>query len=213
MPYSVITFGGMIGVGKSSYTKLVADHLGFTPMYESVEDNPLLDKFYDRPTRWAFALQIWFLSSRYKALKKAILTGNVIQDRSVREDALFATLNYEEGNMDKAELDCYLALLDNMLEEIEELSYKKAPELFIYLRGSFDTVLGRIKKRNRDYEQGEEHLEYFKRLHSRYDDWVFNHYKDSEVLVIDADKYDISRPEDAKAVLQIIDNKLKEIRS
>lgn len=209
---TIIVFGGMIGVGKSSYTELVANHLDSTAFYESVDDNPFLDIFYANPQRYAFTLQIHFLNTRFRAIKEALKHRHNVLDRSIYEDALFATLNAEDGNMTNDELQCYLGLLDNMLEELTSLE-KKSPDLFIYLRASFETIESRIKKRGREFEQFEnnEELEaYMRRLHSRYDEWVFQHYNASEVLVIDADKYDISRPEDRIEVLAIIDQKLEE---
>jgi deoxyadenosine/deoxycytidine kinase len=205
---SVIVIGGTVGIGKTTVAEKVAKHLGTEVFYESVDDNPLLEKFYADQKRWAFAIQIYFLNTRFKSIKKALKNRRNVLDRSIYEDALFATLNYEDGNMSKEELDCYLDLLNNMLEELNSLE-KKAPDLFIYLRGSFETVLHRMKLRGREYELSDEKLiEYFRRLHSRYDDWVFNYYKASDVLVVDMDKYDIHNPEHEKIILKMVDDKL-----
>ena len=211
---NVIVLGGMIGVGKTTYAEMIAQHLDSKVFYESVEDNRLLEKFYDNKKRWAFALQINFLNHRFRAIKKALRDKNNVLDRSIYEDALFARINYEDGNMSQAEFDCYLDLLDNMMEEIEGMP-KKAPDLFIYLQASFSTIEKRIKERGRDYEQFENNPElenYMRNLHSRYDDWVFDHYDASEVLTINADKYDITKEDDKEEVLAIIDQKLAEIR-
>jgi deoxyadenosine/deoxycytidine kinase len=212
----IIVIGGMIGVGKSSYTDLISKHLGSEAFYESVDDNRLLDKFYYDKERWAFGLQIYFLNTRFRDIKKAMRHRNNVLDRSIYEDALFSRINYEEGNMSEAEFDTYLDLLDNMLEEIETLedTAKKRPDLFIYLRASFDTIEGRIRKRGREFEQWDNDPEqeaYMRNLHSRYDDWVFNQYDKSQVLVIDADKFDITRSEDVKEVLALVDKKLSEL--
>ncbi len=209
----VIVLGGMIGVGKTTYAEMIGDHLDSDVFYESVDDNRLLDKFYSNKKRWAFALQIYFLNMRFRAIKEALKNRHNVLDRSIYEDALFSRINYEEGNMSKAEFDCYLDLLDNMMEEIEGLP-KKAPDVFIYLRASFKTISERIKKRGRDFEQFDNNPEledYMRKLHSRYDDWVFNHYDKSEILVIEADKYDVTRPKDREIVLAMIDEKLTEL--
>ncbi len=208
----VIVLGGMIGVGKTTYAEMIAEHLDSKVFYESVDDNPLLDKFYSNKKRWAFALQIHFLNKRFKSIKEALEDRNNVLDRSIYEDALFARINYEDGNMAEAEFDCYLELLDNMMEELEGMP-KKAPDLFIYLQASFETIEDRIEKRGRDFEQFDHNPElerYMKNLHSRYDDWVFNHYDASEVLVIDADRYDVTKEEDKQVVLSIIDKRLAE---
>ena len=210
---TLLVLGGMIGVGKSSYTKLISDHLGTEAFYESVEDNRLLELFYDKPERYAFPLQVYFLNTRFRDIKKAMKHQNNVLDRSIYEDALFARINFEDGNMSEAEFDCYVSLLDNMMEEIEDREDlpKKRPDLFIYIRASFDTIEERIKKRGRPFEQFDNNPElesYMRKLHGRYDDWVFNHYKASQVLVIDGDTIDISREEDAKLVIKMVDEAL-----
>lgn len=214
----MIVMCGMVGAGKSTYTELIAKHLGSEAFYESVDDNRMLDLFYADRARYAFPLQVYFLNTRFAAIKAAMRNRDNVLDRSIYEDALFARINYEDGMMTEPEYDCYTSLLENMLEEVRNLDGctcengpKKRPDLLIYIRCSFETIMERIQKRGRDYEQGDEHIEYFKRLHSRYDDWVFNAYKESEVLVIDGDKFDVSNEEDAVEVLRIIDAKLAEI--
>ncbi len=210
---AVIVLAGMIGAGKSTYTEMIAKELGSTPFYESVDDNRILEMFYDDPKRWAFALQIHFLNTRFRSIKDALQDRNNVLDRSIYEDALFTKINYETGNMSDAEMDTYLSLLDNMMEELAGMP-KKAPDLLIYLRGPLDVHLDRIKKRGRDYEQiteeNQELLEYYKHLHSRYDDW-FNEYDKSETLVLQIDELDLEREEDRIEVMRRIREKLDEL--
>ena len=210
---AVIVLAGMIGAGKSTYTEMIAKELGSTPFYESVDDNRILEMFYDDPKRWAFALQIHFLNTRFRSIKDALKDRNNVLDRSIYEDALFTKINYETGNMSDAEMDTYLSLLDNMMEELAGMP-KKAPDLLIYLRGPLDVHLDRIKKRGRDYEQiteeNQELLDYYKHLHSRYDDW-FNEYDKSETLVLQIDELDLEREEDRVEVMRRIREKLDEL--
>ncbi|RDW99111.1 deoxyguanosine kinase [Listeria kieliensis] len=212
MEKNVIVLAGMIGAGKSSYTELIARELGSVAFYESIKDNRILEMFYDDPARWAFALQIYFLNTRFRSIKAALRDKNNVLDRSIYEDALFTQINYEEGNISAPEMDTYLDLLDNMMEELGTLP-KKAPDLMIYLRGSLETVLKRIEKRGRPYEQILENpslLDYYTRLHARYDSW-FESYDKSATLVFDIDQIDITNSEDAYEVMQAIRAKLSEI--
>lgn len=210
---AVIVLAGMIGAGKSTYTEMIAKELGSTPFFESVDDNRILEMFYDDPKRWAFALQIHFLNTRFRSIKDALQDRNNVLDRSIYEDALFTKINYETGNMSDAEMDTYLSLLDNMMEELDGMP-KKAPDLLIYLRGPLEIHLDRIKKRGRDYEQiteeNQELLDYYKHLHSRYDDW-FNEYNKSETLVLQIDELDLEREEDRVEVMRRIREKLDEL--
>ncbi|MGX7393567.1 deoxynucleoside kinase [Carnobacterium mobile] len=211
---AVIVLAGMIGAGKSTYTKLISDALGSEAFYESVDDNRILEKFYEDPKRWAFSLQIYFLNSRFRSIKAAFLHENNVLDRSIYEDALFTKINYEEGNMSDAEMDTYLDLLDNMMEELDGMP-KKSPDLLIYLRGSLSTVLNRIEKRGRVFEQIEGNqglLDYYTHLHSQYDSW-FASYDKSPTLIIDIDKHDLENPADAEKIIAIVNDRLNEVRS
>lgn len=210
---AVIVLAGMIGSGKSTYTALISEALGSEAFYESVDDNRILQKFYEDPERWAFALQIYFLNTRFRSIKAAFQHKNNVLDRSIYEDALFTRINFEEGNMSEPEMDTYLDLLDNMMEELDSMP-KKSPDLLIYLRGSLDTVLERIEKRGRSYEQVDRNeglLDYYTHLHSQYDAW-FDSYDKSETLVVDIDSYDVEKSEDAEAIIELVKKRLAEVR-
>lgn len=140
----MIILAGMIGVGKTTYTYRLAEELGTQPFFEPVEENPILDKYYEDPDKYGFALQIYFLNKRFKMIKAAYHDDNNILDRSIYEDALFTYINTLKGSISEQEYDIYLELLDNMMEEIQGLP-KKAPDLLIYLDGSFDHIMNNIK--------------------------------------------------------------------
>ncbi|EOT41908.1 deoxynucleoside kinase [Enterococcus columbae] len=209
---AVIVLAGMIGAGKTKYTQMISEELGSQPFYESVEDNRILEMFYKDPKRWAFALQIHFLNTRFQSIKQALKHQHNVLDRSIYEDALFTKINYESGNMSEAEMDTYLSLLDNMMEELAGMP-KKAPDLLVYLQGPLSIHLERIKKRGREYEQVEneddELLAYYKHLHSRYDEW-YDAYDKSKKIAIPITEYDIEIAEDRQKVMQIIRESLAE---
>lgn len=214
----MLVVGGMIGLGKTSVAEMLGEHFNTTVYYESVEDNKILPLFYTaseeeiQEKRYPFLLQLWFLDTRFRAIKQALVDQNNILDRSIYEDWYFAKKNLELGRISPLEMEVYENLLDNMLEELKELP-KKSPDLMIYLKGSFETVISRIKQRGRNYEMDESLEEYYRFLWEGYDDWVTNHYKASEILVIDADTTDVvNNPEDRERVIRLVEARLKEIR-
>lgn len=209
---AVIVLAGMIGAGKTKYTQMISEELGSQPFYESVDDNRILEMFYKDPKRWAFALQIHFLNTRFQSIKQALKHQHNVLDRSIYEDALFTKINFESGNMSEAEMDTYLSLLDNMMEELDGMP-KKAPDLLVYLQGPLSIHLERIKKRGREYEQvndeDDELLAYYKHLHSRYDEW-YEAYDKSKKIAIPITEYDIELASDRQKVMQIIRKSLVE---
>ena len=215
----VIVVGGMIGLGKSSVAEILGEHFGSEVFYESVDDNPILPLFYSssdeeiQAKRYPFLLQLYFLNTRFKSIKEALYHNNNVLDRSIYEDWYFCKKNMELGRITELEMDIYDGLLNNMMQELAELP-KKAPDLMVYLKGSFTTVLARINKRGRGYELDPALVEYYHHLWKDYDDWVMNHYKASQVLVIDMDNTDVvNNEEDKIRVINEVKNKLDELRS
>ena len=209
----MIALAGTIGAGKTSLTQLLADHLHSQAFYESVEGNKILPLFYKDPKKYGFLLQIYFLNKRFSMIKQALSDDNNVLDRSIYEDALFTKENNAEGNISDTELDVYLKLLDNMMSDLNKLP-KKAPDLMVYSETSFETILYRIKKRGRDYEQIDNNPElkdYYYKMWSAYQDW-YQEYDASPKMKIDLDKYDLEDPQNVATVLGMIDERLAQIR-
>lgn len=205
----MICVGGMIGIGKTSVAELIAKELGSKVFYESVEDNPILPLFYTAgpeeiaAKRYPFLLQLYFLQTRFAAIKEAYRQDDNVLDRSIYEDWYFAKVNHDLGRISSLEMRVYEGLLTEMMREIDGLPYRKAPDLMVYLRADFETVLHRIGLRGRAFEQDEGLVEYYRKLWSGYDDWVREHYSASDVLVIDMNRTDVvNSPEDAQRVVR-----------
>lgn len=210
---SYICVAGMIGAGKSSLTSLLARHYESEAFYESVDDNPILPLFYTateeeiQNNRYPFLLQLHFLNTRFQAIKQAQNDCLNIMDRSINEDKLFALINHELGRISELELNLYNSLFDSMTEGVKE------PHTVIYLRGSFNEIMRRIKMRGREYELDSELVTYYKKIWSRYDDWVLENFKKSDIVVIDIDKFDFVNNEEHKTfILNKIDEIIKNRR-
>ncbi len=185
-----IGLAGNIGVGKTTFTKKMADAFGWSPFYESVADNPYLSDFYGDMKRWSFNLQIYFLHHRFKAQKEIFeLSGGVVQDRTIYEDVeIFARNLHEMGRMDDRDWENYQNLFSIMTD------YLRKPDLIIYLKASTDILQTRIHSRGRDYENSID-PEYLHQLNVAYDQWT-NGLKDIPVLKIETDQFNIFRDTD-----------------
>ncbi len=213
----VVIVGGMIGIGKTTTSKMLGKETGLKVYYESVEGNKVLPLFYTSSKeekekyRYPFLLQLSFLRSRFHAIKEALKNDNAIMDRSIYEDYYFAKKNFELGNINEMEMDLYEGLLSEMMDELNLLP-KKSPDVMVYLHGSFETVLNRIKERGRSFELDSELVSYYKFLYDGYDEWVHSSYKASPIISIDVDKKDIVYNEsDKKEFLEELSkyNKIK----
>jgi deoxyadenosine/deoxycytidine kinase len=179
-----IGIAGNIGVGKSTLTALLSQHLGWEPFLEGVQDNPYLADFYKDMARWSFHSQIFFLARRLAHHRQLLdRPDSVIQDRTVYEDAqIFARNLYKQGSMEARDYDTYCDLYHAVT------SILPPPNLVLYLRASTATLVKRIQQRGRSYEQ-QITEDYLNKLNVLYEDW-FTHFTLCPVLTIPADRLD-----------------------
>lgn len=179
-----VAVAGNIGVGKTTLVKKLCHYLGWTPCYEPQDENPYLAEFYQDMRTWAFHSQIFFLTRRLQAHKHLMdLDGNVVQDRTVYEDAeIFAHNLYQQGQITERDYETYRDLYQVLVE------FLPPPDLVIYIRASIPTLVQRIKKRGRTYEEGIE-PSYLKQINDLYEQWVED-FQHCPVLTVPGDALD-----------------------
>ena len=197
-----IGVAGNIGCGKTTLTRMLAEHYGWTPKFESVTYNPYLEDYYKDIPRWSYNLETYFLAQRFKDVLEIAKSDDVIiQDRTLLEGVyIFVANNREMGNLSDRDFDTYMQLFEEMMSMVSP------PDLLIYLRSSIPHLVSQIQKRGRDYEQGIS-IEYLSGLNRHYEEWIAS-YKDT-LLVIDSDDLDFqNRPEDFSFITDKIDARL-----
>lgn len=197
-----IGIAGNIGSGKTTLTRMLSEHYGWTPKYEAVTYNPYLEDYYKDIKRWSFNLEVYFLQQRFKDVLEIASSDNVIiQDRTIFEGVyIFVANNKSMGNLSDRDYETYMDLFKLMM------SLVKAPDLLIYLRSSVPHLVSQIQKRGREYEKSIE-LDYLEGLNNRYEQWISEY--PGRVLVIDADGLDFqNRPEDFALITDKIDSEL-----
>ena len=197
-----IAISGNIGCGKTTLTRMLAEHYGWEPRFESVTNNPYLADFYDDMERWSFNLQIYFLNKRFKDVVEISKSSDVIiQDRTIFEDAcIFAPNLHNQGTMSDRDFETYQDLFNLMMSLVEK------PDLMIYIRSSISTLVGQIQKRGREYEQTIR-LDYLQGLERLYEKWIEDY--DGKLIIIDGDNCTFGdRPEDFAKVTDRIDGLL-----
>ncbi|MCQ2165987.1 MAG: deoxynucleoside kinase [Bacteroidales bacterium] len=197
-----IAIAGNIGSGKTTLTKMLAAHYGWTPKFESVDYNPYLSDFYEDMERWSFNLQIYFLNKRFKDVVDINKCDDVIiQDRTIYEDArIFAPNLHDMGLMSSRDFENYNDLFELMM------SLVGAPDLLIYLRSSIPNLIAQIQKRGREYEKSIR-IDYITGLNQKYENWIsgYNH----NLLILDVDRLKFeNNPDNFREVTDKIDAKL-----
>src|SRR5258705_8533014 len=141
-----IVVEGVIGVGKTSLSKLLAERLQARLVLEEVEENPFLKDFYRDRAQFAFQTQMHFLFSRYQQQRSLrqmeLFSERMVSDYLFQKDRIFATLNLSERE---------LALYDKMVGWLEMDVMK--PDVVVYLQAGTETLLDRISRRGHPYER------------------------------------------------------------
>ena len=197
-----IAIAGNIGSGKTTLTKMLAAHYGWTPKFEPVDFNPYLADYYEDMERWSFNLQIYFLNKRFKDILDISKSDKVIiQDRTIYEDArIFARNLHDMGLMSTRDFENYTDLFDLMM------SLVGYPDLLIYLRSSIPNLIAQIQKRGREYEKSIR-IDYLTGLNEKYEAWIDGY--DGNLLVVDVDNIKFgNRPEDFEKITDMIDAQL-----
>jgi len=198
-----IAIAGNIGSGKTTLTELLAKHFSWEPHYESVDDNPYINSFYEDMQRWSFNLQIYFLNTRFKQVVNIRKSGKqVVQDRTIYEDAhIFAPNLHSMSLMSTRDFENYSSLFELISSLIQP------PDLLIYLRASVPVLVRQIQKRGREYENAIR-LDYLKNLNERYEEWIKG-YNLGKLLIIDVDNINFSEnAEDLGTVIERINAEL-----
>ncbi|MDZ7373272.1 MAG: deoxynucleoside kinase [candidate division KSB1 bacterium] len=172
---------GVIGAGKTSLARKLAERFDAKLILEKPEENPYLADFYRDPRRYAFQTQLFFLLSRFRQQEEIsqrdLFHDLVISDYLFARDRIFAALN-----LDDRELALYNRVASLLEREVP------MPDLVVYLQSSPERLMANIRKRNLPYEKNISE-DYIRSLCEAYNRFFF-HYTQSPLLVVNANEID-----------------------
>jgi len=199
-----IAIAGNIGVGKSTFTRLLSHEFGWQPFYEATAENPYLVDFYGDMRQWSFHSQVFYLGKRLEHHRLLVdHPGSVVQDRTVYEDAeIFAHNLYVQQQMSERDYDAYRRLYEAVS------SFLPSPDLIVYLKAEVPTLLHRIQLRGNEYERSMS-PDYLEQLNRLYDRWI-QRWTLCPVLTIPTDDLDyVHHPSDLGRIIEPIRDMLK----
>jgi deoxyadenosine/deoxycytidine kinase len=174
-----IAIEGVIGVGKTSLARLLADRTGARLLLEAPDANPFLENFYKDQRRFAFPTQMFFLVNRFHELKDLrqpdLFHNGVVSDYLFQKDRIFANLNLNDQELSL--YDSVAALLEREIP---------APDLVVYLQANPEVIWDRIQQRGRAYERAMD-PKYTATLAEAYN-YFFFHYKDAPLLIVNTNE-------------------------
>lgn len=173
---------GNIGAGKTTLCELIAEDCGGRLILERFANNPFLSSFYENPERYAFAVELFFMTERHKQLEEELAQINLYEQSVIADYFFLKTLLFAKNNLQLEEYQLFQRLF-NLLNA----SFPK-PDLLVYLHRPVHELLEHIHRRGRTFEQ-EISAAYLHRIQQTYFDF-FELKPDFPIIILDVEKID-----------------------
>ncbi len=181
-PYKYIAIEGNIGAGKTSFCELLNKETNSRLILEEFKENPFLPLFYKDPERYAFTLELFFMTERYKQFQSAVVTGDLFSDFMLSDYFFTKTLLFARKNLPDHEYKLFQKLYGALETGIPK------PDLLIYFHRNVDILLKNIQSRGRSYELGIK-ADYLQGIQESYFEYLRNIIS-FPVLIIDLGEID-----------------------
>ncbi len=182
LSHSFIVVEGNIGAGKTTLSRMLAEDFGKRLILEQFSDNPFLPFFYENPDRYAFPVELFFMTERHKQLQEELSQPQLFEEGFVADYFFWKTLLFAKNNLKPEEYRLFQRLF-NILNK----NFPK-PDLLVYLHRPVDGLLDNIRKRGRGFEQNMESA-YLTQIQQAYFDF-FKTSNEVPVVVLDVEAVD-----------------------
>lgn len=208
MQHSYLVIEGNIGAGKTSLVDLLTKKYQGRKVLEGFADNPFLPKFYEDPKRYAFAVEMFFLSERYHQLNNELLQQSLFDQHTFSDYFLSKSLIFARANLDADEFDLFYKMYEIMMKQLPQ------PDLLVYLHRDVSELQYNIQKRGRAYE-ADISDDYLLRVENSY--FQFLKQQPLKMLLLDVNEVDfVSDPDKFDQICNIINqpinNRIKKIK-
>jgi deoxyadenosine/deoxycytidine kinase len=197
--YRYISIEGNIGAGKTSLCKMLSKDWSSRIILEEFADNPFLPKFYDQPERYAFPLELSFLSERFAQLKKETQFNDLFSPKVVGDYMINKCQIFAKNNLQSEEYELFLKVFQMIEPNLPK------PELLVYLYLPVEKLLSNIKRRGRDYEQGIT-AEYLFKIQQQYLLFIQQHQDIRTVIIDTADLDFVNNTNDYQKIKNLIES-------
>ncbi len=103
-PHSYIIIEGNIGAGKTTLSNKLAKKYGARLILEQFTDNPFLPSFYKNPDRFAFPVELFFMTERHKQLQEELFQLDLFQQNVIADNNFIKSLLIAKSNLPAKEI-------------------------------------------------------------------------------------------------------------
>ena len=112
MQHQFLIIEGNIGAGKTTLSQMLAEDFGFKLLLEEFADNPFLPHFYQNPDRYAFPVELFFMTERHKQLQQELAQRDLFQEGIVADYIFYKTLLFARNNLNTEEYRLFQRLFN-----------------------------------------------------------------------------------------------------
>lgn len=192
---------GPIGSGKSTLSKLLAEHYNVPMIDEPVENNEFLPLFYEDKKTFALLSQNAFYSSLFLLMWKSKNEKSCIFDSTLFSNLVFTELLRLEGIMSAYEVALTYAIADEHLKRLPDV------DIHLVLVRDKEELFENVRKRGRSIEKDQrEYLEFHYKNYYEVLDRIFKNYQVPEEKILYLRLGDVFDKEEFHRVCNVIEN-------
>jgi len=152
---------------------------------EQFTDNPFLPLFYKDPKRYAFPVELFFMSERYKQLQDFLIDRDLFSKFILSDYFFHKTALFARNNLNEEEYQLFLRFHSILAKLFPE------PDLLVYLHRPVEQLYKQIQKRNRSIETDLK-SEYLAGIESAYFSF-FNRGQNYPILILNLEDLDFAK--------------------
>lgn len=161
---------------------MLKDEYNCRLILEEFADNPFLPLFYKEPERFAFTVELFFMTERHEQMERSLLNQDLFREFTVADYTFVKTLLFASKNLPNEKFRLFQKMFNVLNQSLPK------PELMVYFHRNVDILMNHINKRGRDYEK---HItsEYLTQIQNSYFEY-FRNILSYPVLIIDLNTID-----------------------
>lgn len=125
---------------------MLAEKYNCRLILEQFDDNPFLPFFYENPEKFAFSVELFFMTERHKQLEESLLHQDLFYSFTVADYAFIKTLLFARKNLVDKEFRLFQKLFNVLNGSFP------VPDILVYFHRNIDILQSNIQKRGRSYE-------------------------------------------------------------
>ncbi|MCO6463286.1 MAG: deoxynucleoside kinase [Saprospiraceae bacterium] len=199
-PYNYICIEGNIGAGKTTFCRMLNKEYNCRLILEEFADNPFLPLFYQDPERFAFTVELFFMTERHEQMERLLMNRDLFNDFTVADYTFTKTLLFASKNLNNEKFRLFQKMFNVLNQSLPK------PDIMVYFHRNVDILLQNIKSRGREFEKNITG-DYLTQIQNSYFEY-FRNILSFPILIIDLNAIDfVNNPEHYDQVKYLMSKK------